>query len=47
MLTMIFPPLMMLVACKREGVAINPLEKVMMYLIIAMGLIIGYMSVIG
>ena len=44
---MIFPPLMMLVAFDREKKAINPVERVLIYTVIAAGLGIAYLSIIG
>lgn len=47
MLTMVFPPLMLLVASSRTGQSVNPLEKVFMYSLILAGLLLGYLSIVA
>jgi len=46
-LTMVFPPLMLIVASARTGKQLGGLEKVGMWLIVLAGLIISYMSIVG
>lgn len=47
LLTMIFPPLMLLVSSARNGKEIAPLEKGLLYVILAAGVGICYMSIVG
>uniref|UniRef100_A0A061S5V1 Amino acid auxin permease family n=1 Tax=Tetraselmis sp. GSL018 TaxID=582737 RepID=A0A061S5V1_9CHLO len=47
LLTMVFPPLMLLATSARVGKPVSALEKVWMYIVMLAGAFIGYLSIVG